>query len=988
MKRTAIYILGLSMVLSTFLWTGCADDELYRSNHLGSLLTENNNFKLSTFPLAKGIWVIPDTDRLIKIRLQSHTDNSVQEYDASVENRDNALSICLYIPKNREIPNSDYDLTAFLSNGKGLGTKLKVTFRDEMLHRIISSAIEFSLQGEGTAENPYLIGSKEDFDIFEYDLSRDSIAHGVGLYFRQTADFEAPPRSDAYEGRYYAGCRFAGYYDGTGHSITLPYIGSREESDNSIGLFKKLYNGAVIKDLILKPRMQGIKSNGGALAGISQDSVSISNVTVDGSITGSGERIGGFIGYATGYLSISGCRLFAEINGERYVGGLVGFMENGQLKVNDFSNLRNDYSPSLFTINASAQGAGGIAGAIINSGCELSNITLQHAISEEEVNLRVIYSGSGLAGGIAGEARISQPSSLRNIKILAPVRSEQNEVGGLMGKTDLSADLTIQICTVGSLVKGKDNIGGFFGNLNSRNHLVLNGRDKANRIVQIDNGYIAIEGTKYVGGMFGLLEGDIQAKSISLINANVTANENFGGGVIGKQQNNTLEGKSFEIDANMRVQGADAIGGLVGFAESSTIRGSVVKAIDLSSIPSPDSFKSDFAGTVCSGKTKDNDGNAEAENGTSMGGIVGYALDTYLENLCVTGKVFGREKVGGIVGHLRNKSRGHVKNCVGNTAAVKNLQGIYTGGVIGRLGMSTGSYEGIINYGNVDGGNLTGGIVGYIEFESAPSDFKLEFAVNVGDITGGQVVGGCVGLLRHDKSIKHTIAYSANYGKVTNSGDDGNIGGIIGQGDASRMAVMYCANHGEIAGSNGASKVGGIAGRLGKDPGGVGFTIGENMELAYCCNRGTISSGNKDSHVGGLLGYQEEGNDYDDQRWMTHDCYNTGTVTSDQNADNGGILGCVDHYGEVVRCINIGKVSYGNGVVGTHHGTIWHHHDLYYLENSGKGWCADSFPESKKKDKSTFHGFNFNDDWVTDDTNSINNGYPYLRNCPFQSIYK
>lgn len=121
---------------------------------------------------------------------------------------------------------------------------------------------------------------------------------------------------------------------------------------------------------------------------------------------------------------------------------------------------------------------------------------------------------------------------------------------------------------------------------------------------------------------------------------------------------------------------------------------------------------------------------------------------------------------------------------------------------------------------------------------------------------------------------------------------------------------------------------------------------------------------------------------------MTHDCYNTGSVISDQHSENGGVIGCVDHYGEVVRCINIGKVSYGNGVVGTHHGTIWHHHDLYYLENSGKGWCADSFPESKKKDKSTFHGFNFNDDWAIDDTNSMNNGYPYLRNCLFQSIYK
>lgn len=155
--------------------------------------------------------------------------------------------------------------------------------------------------------------------------------------------------------------------------------------------------------------------------------------------------------------------------------------------------------------------------------------------------------------------------------------------------------------------------------------------------------------------------------------------------------------------------------------------------------------------------------------------------------------------------------------------------------------------------------------------------------------------------------VEHKISYCANYGKVSNSGN-GNLGGILGQGDSKKMIIMNSANHGEIAGgSNGASQVGGIAGRMGKDP--KGITIGNNMELAYCCNRGNISSDNVDSHVGGILGYQEEGNDYDENHWMTHDCYNSGSITSDQKSDNGGIVGCVDSYSEVVRCINIGKVS-------------------------------------------------------------------------------
>ncbi len=974
-----MFLSGLCIALTLLLCTGCADDELDRSNPFGARLTENDGFKLSSFPLAKGIWAIPDTAGQIRIRLRSHTDDSLQEYDASAEERSDDLSICLYIPKGGTIPDSDYDLTAFLDGGKGLGTKLQVTFRDEMVYAVMSTAIEYTLRGEGTAENPYQIGSKEDFDTFEYDLSRDSLTHGAGLYFLQTADFEAPPRSDAYEGRYYAGCLFAGSYDGGGHRISLPYIGSKEESDRSIGLFNRLYNGAAIRNLILQPRMQGILSDGGALAGAAQDSVSIRNVTVDGSITGCGERIGGFIGHATGYLSFTDCHLFAEVSGESQVGGLVGRMEHGRLKVDGLSNLREDYATALFTVNASGPSAGGVAGALLDAGCELSDIELRHAISEEDVNLKVIYAGAGRAGGIAGEATLNQAGSLRNVKLLAPVRSEQNNVGGLMGNAYLSAELTLQGCSVGSLVKGNEAVGGFFGYLSSYNRLILDGKDRANRVAQVDNGYIAIEGRRNVGGMFGHLEGDIQAKAVSLINANVIAGEQFGGGVIGRQYKNTLDGARFAIDANMRVQGPDAIGGLVGFANNSTIKGHLTEGINFSPLPSATAFESDFAGTVASGS-------AEAGDGTSMGGIVGYAYDTYLENLCVTGKVYGRERVGGIAGHLRNYTRGHLRNCVGNTAALKNTKGVQTGGIVGRLEVSCGSYDHLLNYGRVEGSNHSGGIIGFIGFGNSPSDFKLDYAVNMGDVSGGNVTGGCVGLLSHDKSIAHTIDHSANYGKVTNSGE-GNVGGILGQGDASRMAILHCANHGEIAGGSGSSKVGGIAGRLGRDAGGASVTIGENMEMAYCCNRGTISSGNSDSHVGGLLGYQEEGNDYDDTHWMTHDCYNTGHVASDQNDDNGGILGSIDHYGEVVRCINTGSVSHGNAVVGTHHGSIWHHHDLYYLEDTGKGWCADSFSADKKKDQNTFDNFNFDRDWAIDGDESMNKGFPYLRDCPFQSLY-
>lgn len=979
MNTTRIHIIGLLMTLTTFLWTSCSDDELYRSNELGSRLEEMGDFKLSSFTLEKGIWEIADTIQQIRIHLKSHTDDSIRAYDAAVLHSESNPSYSIYIPKTDEIPDSDYDLTAFLMDGTKLGTKLKVTFRDEMLHTIMASTVQYDLEGEGTAEKPYLIGSQEDFSMLEYSLNRyDTIAHAAGLYFKQTADFEAPHRSDVYDGRYTFGESFAGIYDGNGKSITIAYLGAQAESDTTVGLFKTLYDGAQIKNLTIRANMQGIKKNGGMLAGSSQGNVTLTNVTVSGSITDSNEHIGAFIGHATGNLTAEHCRLFASVHANNYVGGLVGYMENGMLTVTDFSNLQENSMPFLFTVHAGNRGAGGITGGIIKGGCAFKDITLQHSIEKEDSGLKVIYAGADRAGGLAGEMALNEASSLNNINIWAPVRSEQKDAGGLVGTATLTAPLSVSNCTFASLVKSNEKAAGFFGYLKCDNHLNLS---ETNQVVQVNNGYLNVEANKYAGGMFGYVYGDIKTSGLCLININVTATSNFAGGIIGELEHGTLETKNFSLDNDMQVYGNDATGGLVGYANSSTIKGDIGD-LNFSSIPSPDNFKSNYSGKVSSPGA---DG-----KGTSMGGLVGYALHSHLDHLCFTGSVFGSDRVGGIVGHIRGTAS--ITHCVNNANIVENSTNTCTGGIAGKVDFTEGTYTHMINYSNIAGMEQTGGIFGYIGLETSTThNLNIQYTVNAGTVSGSRNVGGCVGRLYDDMNdVEHKISYCANYGKVSNSGN-GNLGGILGQGDSKKTIIMNSANHGEIAGgSNGASQVGGIAGRMGKDPKGV--TIGNNMELAYCCNRGNISSDNVDSHVGGILGYQEEGNDYDENHWMTHDCYNSGSITSDQKSDNGGIVGCVDSYSEVVRCINIGKVSpNGNGVVGTRKSSvIWHHHDLYYLDGTGSGWCAESFSDSEKKNTSTFNNFDFSGKgvWIIDSDNSKNNGFPYLRDCPFQSIYQ
>ena len=163
--------------------------------------------------------------------------------------------------------------------------------------------------------------------------------------------------------------------------------------------------------------MQGLGDNSGVLAGCAEDSVTLSRVTVEGAVTKSGSNLGGFIGYATGRLFADGCRLFLQLEGDRYVGGLLGLMENGTLKVSDFSNLHDDYTPGLFTINASRY-VGGLVGGLGASDFEIRDVTLHHTISEQEKDIRVIHADKGTLGGLIGWAGILRPSSLTAVKML------------------------------------------------------------------------------------------------------------------------------------------------------------------------------------------------------------------------------------------------------------------------------------------------------------------------------------------------------------------------------------------------------------------------------------------------------------------------------------------------------------------------------------------------------------------------------------------
>ncbi len=314
----------------------------------------------------------------------------------------------------------------------------------------------------------------------------------------------------------------------------------------------------------------------------------------------------------------------------------------------------------------------------------------------------------------------------------------------------------------------------------------------------------------------------------------------------------------------------------------------------------------------------------------NLGGIVGYVANGgILENLTSYVTVNGTSTLGGIVANAENNAS-TVINCVnyGNvTGSSWNIGGIAgsgghdvlgcvnfgnvhstgsdnIGGIAGTT-KNTGSISDCYNYGNISSVHgRVGGIVGWLN--------KLVVnCVNYGSINAGWDSGGVVGYVNEGESavIKNCI----NNGNV--KGNTG-IGGIFGFNHASAGSILIkdCINNGEVAGTWG---VGGIAGNTKAEISGcvnngkldakgeLGGIVGKCYgKVTECTNRGEVR-GAQDI-IGGIVGH-------------LHDttCYSIIVTTNEQKGtvtgpNAGQIFGKID--GVVEELITLNK-----DVIGINH---------------------------------------------------------------------
>ncbi len=995
MKTYTKTIWNICACMLIILLGGCADDDIIR-NDCGSTLQETESHLISTFSLPEGKTPIQDTREQIFFQLRSLSDNSIQLMEGKIRKNAGILSCEMFIPNNLVLEDGDYILwLKFDEEGSVYPLSYHLTFRDKMVSMVRDTKYIYEmLNGEGTEENPYLITSTNDFAYLVSQLATYDSNYGYGQFFKQIADIKAPIPNCLYQGNAYKSAPFAGNYDGDSHKIlNLTYLGTNggEQSD-AIGLFSILHDGAVIRNLDIEGADIEYPGNCcGLLAGVANGNIRIENITLNGNIKSTKDKVGGLIGYIEGnaqslaQISIRNVRLgvsFSE-SGSSYIGALIGWAENASIQVEDIS------SDGIFKNLRGNNHVAGLIGKLYGQ-IDARKIKLQHTTLND-----FPISGNQNVGGLIGEAFLQAASNFKDITIDMPIKGS-SYVGGLIGQIRSETPTNILIAIENfqlsnpanrSQIQGGSYVGGMIGYSHKTHANAFTIELKGESLF-----HASITGQSVIGGIFGSLD-DTQiqftpASRLYMDNESLEASSGICGtlaGALSYQEPGKeilLDPEILVINPNIKIKGGNNVGGIIGKLYNGTLTGTYTPEFSttnviVSKIPRPI-----FPGNINSEKPY-------RENAAYVGGIVGYADKSTLRRLFTQPSIYGRSTVGGIIGYASDTQ---ISDCGVKTETFNNgnNSAIMVGRIIGQASCSSHcEFSNLVNYSDISSGsNYIGGIFGSMV---ARTTVKINKVVNLGKLSATNNIGGIIGK-NAGKGIE--VYDAANFGTIQGIAGDKEygVGGIAGASEDA-ITIYKSVNHGNITINRNAKYYG--AGGI------LGYVKQGGAHIRYCCNRANIDypKDKEDSHgIGGIVGSIEKASDNDDSYVL--DCYNMGEINGQQKATGtlgsdyrGGIVGNLGSHGRCYRAVNGGYVRFGNAGVG--YGNKKNLTHIYILPGTGKDFGATYIPQPTREDKNIYQGFDFTGDhdpnrqpvWVLGGTySSENKMLPYLHSgkCYFQ----
>ena len=399
-----------------------------------------------------------------------------------------------------------------------------------LLSSLLTSSAQFSGSGSGTESDPYLILNPIQLNQLRNFLNQS------GVYFKLMANIdltefledENPDQGWQPVGNS-SSAAFKGILDGNGKSIKGLWI--KRSPNDYVGFFGYTV-GSTIKNVTIEASTIEGKEMVGGISGYS-DATTISGCSLTGSVKGS-SRIGGFVGGAGDNLTLTGNTAKVIVTGTgNSIGGFVGYnnadyrlvisgckLDDGVIRgVNNVGGCcgenigyhRNNNLISNTYIHASIFGAdyvGGLCGLSHNDG---------HTVNLNNCGFVGDIVGSSNVGGLVGKIyktyNYSYSDNIQKCFAIGNITATGGYVGGLIG-----ADCGYNSQYTNNLsdnyhsgpVTGANNVGGLVG-------YKLYG--------EISNCYAigSVAGARYVGGLLGWQEIQTTIKKSVAINTRVTA---------------------------------------------------------------------------------------------------------------------------------------------------------------------------------------------------------------------------------------------------------------------------------------------------------------------------------------------------------------------------------------------------------------------------------------------------------------------------------
>ena len=654
----------------------------------------------------------------------------------------------------------------------------------------------------------------------------------------------------------------------------------------------------------------------------------ISNSYATGEVSGTGDKLGGLVGYNNYGTIGSGSYATGKVTGLNHVGGLVGFNDNNGTIVNSHHDT-GAVSGSSYV--------GGLAGT--NRG------TITNSDASGSVSASGNVNGSSYVGGLVGDNYGSIGNSHFSGGV---VTGASDNVGGLVGYNEWSGTINSG-SSASATVLGVNYVGGLAGyndgtinDGHASGTVVASGDWVGGLVGYNDRGTIelssssgAVSGANKVGGLVGYNYGTVTDSTSS---SNVTATGDYVGGLVGYSPCPDGCGYVYGGSATGNVSGRNYVGGLVGFNEGTISSGILNSYADVGSVSG-----ASYVGGLVGKNTGTIQSNSYAKGnvtgtGDHLGGLVGFN----------TGQIFDGYAYGNVTGSATSLNVGGL---VGTNSGDINFGGAYgssvSGGsnVGGFVGHNMGSITGVDSYGvptyaiwgtirngitngvNVSGGDNVGGLVGRNDYGLVNNS-----SVSGGSVTSsGQNIGGLVGY-NYGGAVRSS--YSQNLtvlGYGFSSGTAQNVGGLVGntnRGEGGGDGSITGSHTYGVSVSGRGDNVGGLVGSVASgvtinnsrvDSGSVsGYGNVTGGLVGY--NAGTVSNsyssasvngwGSNSSTIGGLVGRNASGA-------SIVDSYATGRVSgSDYGSDTGGLVGLND--GSISGTLDtsfVGGTTYASGSV-------------------------------------------------------------------------